>query len=316
MSFRIEPGPEGEEVELPALKLLTALGYKYIPNYELNKPTERPDHTQVLLYPRLKAAIERLNDLDSDGVQEAINKIHEDVYLASLDPVDANERIRIKLIGRSTDNAIDQPITVKQYGKDGIEFPTVKFFDFNNPENNEFIVTNQFKHFGKRSEIEADIVCFVNGIPLVLIECKKPDTLDVVKSAWQDNLERYQNPDLGHQKLFFYNHIIMAISDIQAKYGTLSSGPNSYAKWSSLSNMELDELEKLAGRIPSPQDIMIAGILKKETLLDMLKNFVLYEHEHNKKIKKVAKHQQYRVVTRAVQRISKQKDVQDKGGVS
>ena len=315
MKFKVDQKEEGLEVELPALKLLDALGYTYIPNYELNNPVERPDHTQVILYSRLKNAIKKLNNLDSDGVEEAMRKIHEDFFRASDNPIDANERIRIKLIGRSTDNAIDQPITVKQYGQDGIEFPTVRFFDFENPENNEFIMTNQFKHFGKRSDIKADIVCFVNGIPLVLIECKKPSVIDLMKTVWEDNLEKYQNPDLGHQKLFFYNHIIMAISDIQAKYGTIGAGPNDYSKWTSLSNMTEEELEKLTGRVPSVQDIMIAGMLKKETLLNMLKNFVLYEIDGGKKIKKVAKHQQFRLVSKAVERVKQGKKIEDKGGV-
>lgn len=315
MKFRVDPKSEGQESELPALKLLDALGYTYMTNYELNNPQERPDYHEVILYSRLKKAIKKLNNLDDEGVEDAIRQIHEDSFIPSLDPIDANERIRIKIIGRSTDNAIDQPITVKQYGKDGIEYITVKFFDFDNPENNEYIVTNQFKHIGRRTEIEADIVCFVNGIPLVLIECKKPATIDLMKTVWEENLERYQNPDFGHQKLFFYNHVIMAASDIQAKYGTVGAGPNHYSKWTSLSNMSMDDLEKLTGRTPSAQDIMIGGMLKKETLLDMLKNFVLYEVEEHKKIKKVAKHQQYRVVTKAVERIKSGKNVQNKGGV-
>jgi len=155
MSFKVESGEEAQEVELPALKLIHALGYEYLPNYEINKPTERPDHHHVLLYSRLRNAIERLNKLDSEGIDDAIRQIHEDGYIPSLPIIDANERIRIKLIGRSTDNAIDQPITVKQYGENGIEYVTVRFFDFDNPENNEFLVTNQFKHIGRRTEIEA-----------------------------------------------------------------------------------------------------------------------------------------------------------------
>lgn len=315
MDFRIEDNEEGREVELPALKLIHSLGYDYLPNYELNKETLRPYHNQVLLYPRLRDAIERINGFDSEGVEAALREIHEDKFLPSLNPLDANEKIRIKLTGRSSDTSIDQPVTIKQYGEKGIEYPTAFFIDFDNPEKNDFLVTNQFKHIGARSDIEADIVCFINGIPLVLIECKKPSTIDLMKTAWEENLEKYQNPRFGHQKLFFYNHVIMTISDIQAKYGTIESGPNTYSKWTSLSNMTLDELEKLTGRVPSPQDIMLAGMLKKETLLDLLKNFVIYEIDQGKKTKKVAKHQQYRVVTQAVERIRSGKRVEDKGGV-
>jgi len=321
MKFKIDDTPEGKQVELPALRLIHALGYDYIPNYELNMPEERPDHRQVILYPRLKKAIKRLNGFDDDGVEQAIAQIHEDKYHLGTPILDANEKIRIKLIGRSTENAIAQPITIKQYGKNGLEYPTVKFFDFDpkrigtKEDKNEYIVTNQFKHDGNRTPIECDIICFVNGIPLVEIECKKPGTLDLMKTVWKENLEKYQREGLGHEKLFFYNHIIMAISNIQARYGTALSPPNKYAKWTSLSNMSMKELTKIAGREPTPQDIMLAGMLKKETLLDMLKNFVLYEVEDHKKIKKIAKHQQYRVVTKAVKRVSSQKKTENKGGV-
>ncbi|ABX12504.1 type I restriction endonuclease subunit R [Nitrosopumilus maritimus] len=324
MNFRIEDNEEGRQVELPALELITALGYTYIPNYELNIPKERPDHRQVLLYPRLRAAIKRLNDFDDDGIEQAIAQIHEDNFPIGMPMIDANEKIRIKLTGRAGENAIAQPITIKQYGKKGIEYPTVKFFDFDpkkigtKEDKNEYLVTNQFKHLGNRTEIECDIVIFVNGIPLVLIECKKPTTIDLMKTVWKENLEKYQRDgshSLGHEKLFFFNHVIMATSAIQARYGTLKALPNKYAKWTSLTNITTKELEKLVGRKPTPQDIMLAGMIKKETLLDMLKNFVLYEIEEHKKIKKVAKHQQYRVVTKSVDRISHHKKVEDKGGV-
>ncbi len=268
-----------------------------------------------MLYPRLKAALKRLNKIDDDGVKDAIRQIHEDSFLASEDSVDANEKIRIKLIGRSTEDAIAQPITVKQYTEKGIENITVKFFDFENPEDNEFIVTNQFKHFGYRTQIEVDILVFVNGIPLVIIECKKPSSHDFMKEAWEENLEPYQDTSLGHQKLFFYNHAIIATCDIAAKCGTVAAGPNTYAKWSSAYPKNLEEVEKLAGRTPSAQDILLAEMLNKSTLMDMLKNFVIYESEEGKKVKKIAKHQQYRVVTKAVDRVRKSTDIKSKGGV-
>lgn len=315
MNFKIDDTPEGRYVELPALKLIQALGYKYLSNFEINQESERSDHRQVLLYPRLKQALKRLNTLDDEGIDDAIRQIHEDSFPGSLPIVDANERIRIKLIGRSIDDSVDQPITVKQYGKNGLEYITVRFFDFDNPENNEFLVTNQFYHFGNRTEIEVDIMIFVNGIPLVLVECKQPSSRDFMKEAWESNLEKYQDERFGHQKLFFYNHIIIATCDFAAKYGTVGYGPNNYSKWSKSYSLTDEELEKLTGRPPTPQDILLADLLNKKTLLDMLKNFVIYETDKNKKIKKVAKHQQYRVVTRSVERLQQGKNVKDKGGV-
>ena len=313
MDFKVDLGEEGQETELPALELLHSLGYEYKTNFELNK--ERRDHRQALLYDRVRTAIKKFNDLDDEGVEDALRQIHEDSYQHNLDIVDANEHVRIKLTGLSNEGAADQPISVKQYGKNGLEYKTVKFFDFKNPENNDFIVTNQFELQGFKTKIESDVVCFVNGIPLVVIECKKPSSPDYLKEAWESNLEKYQRIGLGFRKLFYYNHVIIATSDINAKHGTVGALPDHYAKWTSLQHMTLEELEKLAGRVPSAQDIVLAGMLDKKVLLDMLKNFVIYETENNKKIKKVAKHQQYRVVTKAVNRLKQGKEIIDQGGV-
>lgn len=314
MNFKVDPGEEGQETELPALKLIHSLGYDYKTNFELNK--ERTDHRQAILYGRLVDAIKRLNKLDDDGVKDALRQIHEDAFPGNLDLVEANERVRTKLIGLSKEGAIEQPVSVKQYGENGLEYVTIKFFDFDNPENNDFLVTNQFVMEGFKSDnIEPDIVVFVNGIPLVVIECKKPSSHDYLKDAWESNLEKYQRLGLGYRKLFFYNHVIVATCDIAAKYGTIASLPNKYSKWTSLHDMTLEELEKIVGRIPSAQDILLTGILNKKALLDMVKNFVIYEVEENKNVKKVAKHQQYRVVTKCIDRVKHGKDVIDQGGV-
>ena len=313
VEFKVDQGEEGQKTELPALKLIHALGYNYLPNFEINK--ERKAHFQALLYERLRNAIKNLNNLDDEGFESAVHQIEEDFYPSNLNLVDANDRVRIKLIGLSRSGGVDQPITVKQYGANGVEYIPVKLIDFENPENNDFLVTNQFELTGLKSKIEPDIVVFVNGIPLVIIECKKPSSHDYLKDAWESNLEKYQTKGLGYEKLFFYNHIIIATCDIAAKYGTVASGPNNYSKWTSLHDMTLEELEKLTGRTPTAQDILLAGMLNKKTLLKMLKSFVIYDIENNQKVKKVAKHQQYRVVTKAIQRLQEGKEIIDKGGV-
>ena len=313
MDFKVDNGEEGQETELPALNLLRSMGYEYKTNFEINK--ERKDHREALLYGRVRAAIKKLNDLDDKGVEDALRQIHEDSHRHDLDIVDANERVRIKLIGLSNEGAIEQPITVKQYGSKDVEYKTVKFFDFENPENNDFLVTNQFELQGLKTHIKADIVCFVNGIPLVVIECKKPSSPDYLKEAYESNLEKYQRMGLGFRKLFYYNHVIIATSDINARHGTVGALPDHYAKWTSLQSMTLKKLEKLVKRTPSAQDVVIAGMLDKKILLDMLKSFVIYETENNKKIKKIAKHQQYRVVTKAVDRLKHGKQIAGQGGV-
>ena len=101
------------------------------------------------------------------------------------------KEIRAKLVGLSRSGGLE-PITVTQnFGEGNVE-KTVKLFDFDNPENNDFLVTNQFQLEGLKEPIYPDIVIFVNGIPLVVIECKSPYIKDPIHEAVEKNFARYQ----------------------------------------------------------------------------------------------------------------------------
>jgi len=116
----------------------------------------------------------------------------------------------------------------------------------------------------------------------------------------------------------FYNHFLVATCGIMARHGSIGSSVNHYARWSDPHPLSLTDIEKLCKRKPREQEILIAGMLNKEHILDLLKNYVIYEVINNKKIKKIAKHQQYRVVTKAVEKLEsdkKEKKVTDKGCV-
>lgn len=314
MNFKVDQGPEGLEVELPALELIHKLGYDYKNHFELE--VEREDFHEALLYKRLRKAIENLNDLDEDEVNDALEQIHERNFPPRLDSVEANERIRIKLTNISQENALEQPVQVKSTDEKGNPIDKdIRFFDFENLKNNDYLVTNQFKLVGLKGTIECDIVVFVNGIPLVVIECKKPDSFDYLQDAFDQNYTRYQQPKSGFEKLFFYNHLLVATCGIAAKYGTIQSGPSFFSKWTDPYPMTSDEVSKLCDRTPSAQDILLAGILNKKNLLNMLENFVIYETIKNKRVKLVSKHQQLRVVTKALKRMEEGDKVKDKGGV-
>ena len=94
----------------------------------------------------------------------------------------------------------------------------------------------------------------------------------------------------------FYNHFLIATSGLQARHGTIGANVNHYARWSESFPLSFDDIEKICKRKPREQEILIAGMLSKSHLLDLLKNYVIYEVVNNKRIKKIAKHQQYRVV--------------------
>lgn len=315
-SFLIEGREASEEYlesEKPAIEQLIAMGYEYKSQPDLN--LERKDYRQVILYDKLEKAIRRLNpELDEDGVYDALDQIKEDFFPATLDSMDTNEQIRAKLVGLSRSGGLE-PITVTQnFGEGNVE-KTVRLFDFDNPENNDFLVTNQFKLDGLKEPIYPDIIIFVNGIPLVIIECKAPSIRNPIQEAVEKNFARYQSRGYGYERMMFYNHFLVATCGILARHGSIGSDLNQYARWSDAHPLSLEDIEKLCKRKPREQEILIAGMLNKKHLLDLLKNYVIYEVVNNRKIKKIAKHQQYRVVTKAVDRLNLAQDFSDKGGV-
>ena len=313
MNFKVGEGDEVTESELPALEQLVAMGYEYKSQADLNK--ERRDYRQVLLNKRIEDALKRLNpELDEDGIHDALGQILEDSYPYTLDPVDTNEKIRAKLVELSRSGGLE-PIVVTQNFGNGPEQKVARIIDFQRPENNDFLVTNQFQLEGFKNPIFPDIVIFVNGIPLVIMECKSPAIPDPIGEAVErKNFNRYQARGQGYERLFFYNHCLIATCGTLARHGTLESNVNFFAKWSDPYPMTMDDVRKLNGRARE-QERLIAGLLSKRSLLDNLQNFVIYETMNSKRVKKMAKHQQYRVVTKSVSRLRLGEDIADKGGV-
>ncbi len=308
-----EVSEEYLESEKPALEQLIAMGYEYKTQADLN--IQRKDYREVLLYDRLEKSVRTLNpELDEDGVYDAVLQIKEDTFPVTLDAMDTNEQIRAKLVGLSRSGGLE-PITVTQNLGQGNVEKTVKLFDFDNPENNDFLVTNQFTLHGLKEPIYPDIVVFVNGIPLVLIECKSPSIKNPILEAVEKNFARYQSRGYGYERLMFYNHILVATCGILARHGSIGANVNQYARWSEAHPISIEQIQKLCKRKPREQEILLAGMLNKKHLLDLLKNYVIYEVINNRKIKKIAKHQQYRVVTKAVDRLKLDENISDKGGV-
>ena len=119
----------------------------------------------------MEDALRRLNpELDEDEIHDALGQILEDSYPYTLDPVDTNEKIRAKLVELSRSGGLE-PIVVTQNLGNGPEQKVARIIDFERPENNDFLVTNQFQLEGFKNPIFPDIIIFVNGMPLVIIEC-------------------------------------------------------------------------------------------------------------------------------------------------
>ena len=226
------------------------------------------------------------------------------------------------------------PLTVDRGGRQ--ETPTVRFFDFDHPEAgvglNEYVVTTQFRvrrgnERGARrvSEddervVKPDLVLFVNGIPLVVMEAKSPTLLEVWKTKAVKQLRRYQEagPEwhgAGAPELFDTNLLCVSHCGADAAFGVLGAPENAYAGWTSIQPFSEAEFEHRLGTPPEGQARLIGGLLNHPVLLDILRDFVVFEHERGRLVKKLPRYQQYRAVRHAIDRILEGRTPEERGGV-
>ena len=297
---------EYDKVELPALTQLQSLGWDYIEGSQLSpdESEERTYLTDVVLESRLKDAIKRINpwinDTNLNQVVRPFIKIQESTLL------EANKWVW---------ESLTQYLSVEQDLGKGKKGQTVKVIDFDNPENNEFLCTNQFKISGVNQNIIPDILLFVNGLPLVVIECKSPYITNPMESGI-DQLMRYANrraphDDEGAEKLFRYNQMMISTCRDSARVGTISSRMEHYLEWKDPYPLTPKDISEK----PNSQEVLIAGILSKQNFLDMIRNFTVFEPVDGKTIKKIARYQQFRAVHKTIERIKTGTTKKERGGV-
>ena len=307
-------GKEWEFSEKPAIEQLVKMGYTYKTNKEIN--SERDEYSEPLLLDRVKEAIKRIN-VDDDGnqwilgedeaIQDAINQLRRFNTNA---PIDANEEARAKFIGLSRTHL--QPITVKLPGE--TKTRTVKLFDFENVDNNEFIVTNQFWMWGHKDYIYPDVMIFVNGIPIALIECKAPHISNPLSEAIEKNLTKYQALNTGYEKLCYYNQILVITCGTQAKFAPSYADAHQYREWLDPFPHTKEQVEEKIGKARK-QEILIAGMFDKQNLMELLRTFMVYETDGSKRIKKIAKYQQFRAVQKCILQTEIGTNELEKGGI-
>lgn len=301
---------ELNKVELPAIAQLQQLGWNYINGLNLSPEAGvRPYNRDVVLVGQLNAAIKRINPWISD---ENLKKVSREVthpLFAGL--MEYNHAFYKTLVSYQS---VEQDLGKGRKGQ------TVKIIDFDNIDNNEFVCTNQFKVEGVNQNIIPDIVCFVNGIPLAVIECKSP----YITSPMSDGINqlrryanlRHPNDDEGAEKLFWYNQLMVSTCRDQAKVGTISSSSQHYGDWKDaypFTDKELDTEQGTEG--VTAQQRLLAGMFNREGFLDLLQNFVIYETVDGRLIKKVARYQQYRAVNKVIERLKNGENRRDKSGV-
>jgi type I restriction enzyme R subunit len=305
--------------ENPARDLLVALGWSYISREELAH--ERSNEREVILKDRLTAALMRLNEWMTEDQAQRI--------IFNLEHVDETGMLRNQRIHEYL--SYGMPLNITRNGRP--ETPTVRFFDFDHPQPgvglNEYIVTTQFRvrRTNERPTIEddqkvikPDLVLFVNGIPLVVIEAKSPSMMEEWKRKAVLQLRRYQEAEpkwhgAGAPELFDTNLMCIACCGSDAAFATLGAPENAYAGWKSIQPFSESEFEHRFVVPLEGQARLIAGLLHPPTLLDILRDFVVYEHDHGKLIKKLPRYQQYRAVKQAMERILEGRKPEERGGV-
>jgi type I restriction enzyme, R subunit len=295
--------------ENPAVEQLQRMGYQYVPGESLD--AERESLKDVVLTKRLAAALRRLNPwLSDDNLPKAVRAV---THVAATSLIEASEKLY---------TILTYGIALEQDLGGGKKGQMVRFFDFEKPRNNDFLVTRQFKVKGAKKHIKPDVVLFVNGIPLVVIECKSPTLGEGWKAEAIDQFSRYQElepryRDLGHPKLFEPVQVVVATCDQAACYGTVTTPHRFYAEWKTMWPTSEAEFAKSKGRVPSAQEVLFEGMLRPENLLDLIQSFIVFERDAatGRTIRKLCRYQQFAAVNKAIARARTAKLPTERGGV-
>lgn len=276
-----------------AIKLFERLGYSYVYAPDIapdGERSERSRYDEVLLSGRLESALKRINPKLSSALLQAglkeVQRIHSPDLLAN------NEAFH---------RLLTEGVPVSAH-KDGAERgERVWLIDFDHPENNEFVVANQFTVIENHQKKRPDLVLFVNGIPLVVIELKSAvDENATINTAYQQ-LGTYKQAIPG---LFTSNALLVISDGLEARAGSLSAGLNRFMVWKSADG------KAEASHLVSQLETLILGMLNKATLLDLLRHFIVFEKSKKEDpqtgvisistVKKVAAYHQYYAVNAAV----------------
>ena len=304
MEEKIPVANEMSTSQRPAIEVLQKLGYKYISEEE-NKKLRNYILTDVMFKDILAKKLNEINSYEYKGekykfsastIGQAIKDLNEDLVTGL---ISTNEKIYDLLtLGKSyQENMVDG--TKRSFD--------IKYIDFEHPENNDFYVTEEFSvlRMNGKDYARPDIVLFVNGIPLAVIECK--DASVPIIQAISQNI-RNQKPEYIPQ-LFKFIQIVMAANKNETKYATCGTPDKFWSTWNEQYVEKQNELldKTVIGRQVTKQDRDIISLFEKERFLELIKDFIIFEAG----TKKICRYQQYFAVKAMLERIKHDK----KGGV-
>lgn len=274
--------------ENAVIQLFEQMGYSYVYGPEVERDYMSPLYDVVL-----QDAIYRLNKrLPSDAIQDALYK------LKNFENAELVQKNMVFM------DYLQNGIPVKFFVKGEERADIVNLLDYENPNNNSFIVANQWT-FIENSNKRPDIILFVNGLPLVLVELKSPSREETDASEAYRQLRNYMKEI---PSMFIYNAICVMSDQLVSKAGTITSGEDRFMEWKTVD-----------GSYENTQyasfDTFFEGLFQKERLLDIIKNFICFSNEGLQSFKILAGYHQYFAVKKAIESTRRATVTDGKGGV-
>lgn len=286
VGFSYVPGPSiAPDAEIPRATLLAEAKTSY------DLPEKRASYSDVILKSTLAQAIDRLNPVVPEAARREALKTVLSIFSPQL--IDANEAFH-KMLTEGV------PVTVQKDGQERGE--RIWLIDYQQPDNNVFFAINQFTVIENNQNKRPDVILFINGLPLVVVELKNPaDEHATIRKAY-DQIQTYKTVI---SSLFFYNAFCIISDGLEARAGTISSAFSRFQAWKTVdgskeSSMQISQLE-----------VLIKGMLNKTTLLDLIRNFIVFEKDKKidiktgltqiETVKKIAAYHQYHAVNKAVE---------------
>jgi len=286
------------EIEDLALDIFAKLGYTIIHGPDIapapdGKNPERKTYSEVVLIDRLKTALRRLNPkIPADAIDEAVKTILRD---ESPKLLENNHYFHQMLV-----NGVD----VEYRKEDRTITDKVWLFDFENKNNNEFLAINQFTIIENNIERRPDVILFVNGLPLIVIELK--NLADENATIWTA-CNQFETYKLQIPSLFKFNEILIVSDGLEARAGTITSGKERFMQWKTIDG------EKQPKGL-TEMEVLLRGMCDRNNLLDIVRNFIIFEKDKEVK-KKLAAYHQYWAVNKAMESTKTARKGNKKAGV-
>lgn len=277
-----------EDYENSIIELFQNMGYQHIYGPDVERDYHSPLYTDVLF-----DTLNRINpDMPDDAIAEAMFK------LKNFENADLIQKNSVFM------DYIQHGVEVHYYVKGEERSGLVYLIDYNNPSNNSYIVANQWT-FIENSEKRPDVLLFINGLPVVLMELKSPSREETDVSEAYAQIRNYMHEI---PSMFIYNCICVMSDLIVSKAGTITSGEDRFMEWKTKDgNYENTQYAQF--------DTFFEGIFEKERLLDIIKNFICFSDEGLKKYKILAGYHQYFAVRKAIESTKRATETDGKGGV-